>query len=63
MEYLTVTQFCQKYGLDPGNVRRYISQGRIPAQKLGSQWVIPADATPPEDKRVKSCKYVKRKDA
>lgn len=63
MEFLTVTQFCQKHGLDPGNVRRYIAQGRIPAQKMGNQWIIPADALPPEDKRIKSGKYVKHKDA
>ncbi|MFR8011665.1 MAG: helix-turn-helix domain-containing protein [Clostridia bacterium] len=58
MDYLSVTQFCQKYNLDPGNVRRYIQQGRIPAQKIGNQWVIPADAEPPADKRVKSGKYI-----
>lgn len=63
MEYLSVTEFCQKYDLDVRNVRRYISQGRIPGQKIGNQWVIPADATPPEDKRIKSGKYVKHKDA
>lgn len=57
MEYLSVTQFCEKHGLDRGNVNRYIHQGRIPAVKIGNQWAIPADAQPPEDKRVKSGKY------
>lgn len=54
---LSVSEFCKLYGKDPGNVRRLIQQGRIPAQKIGNQWVIPADAAPPEDKRVKSGKY------
>lgn len=66
MEYLSVTQFCEKHGLDRGNVNRYIHQGRIPAVKIGSQWAIPADAQPPEDRRVKSGKYRdwrKKKDA
>lgn len=54
---LSVSEFCKLYGKDPGNVRRLIQQGRIPSQKIGNQWVIPADATPPEDKRVKSGKY------
>lgn len=57
MEYLSVTQFCEKHGLDKGNVNRYIHQGRIPAVKIGNQWAIPADAQPPEDRRVKSGKY------
>lgn len=57
MEYLSVTQFCQKYCLDRGNVNRYIHQGRIPAIKIGNQWAIPVDAKPPVDKRVKSGAY------
>lgn len=57
MEYLSVTQFCEKHGLYTGNVRRLIAEGRIPAVKIGNQWAIPADAPPPADKRVKSGKY------
>lgn len=56
-EYLSVTEFSEKFGKDPGNVRRLIQQGRIPAVKIGKQWAIPADAKPPADKRVKSGKY------
>lgn len=57
MTYLSVTQFCEKFHMDGGRVRLLISQGRIPAEKIGNQWAIPADAQPPEDKRVKSGKY------
>lgn len=57
-EYLSVSQFANLHGKDVGNVRRLIAQGRIPAIKIGNQWAIPADATPPKDKRVKSGKYV-----
>lgn len=57
MNYLSVTQFCEKFHMDGGRVRLLISQGRIPAEKIGNQWAIPADAQPPEDKRVKSGKY------
>ncbi len=56
-DFLSVSEFCVLHEKDPGNVRRLIQQGRIPAQKIGSQWVIPADATPPADKRVKSGRY------
>lgn len=38
MEYLSVSQFAAKHGMDVGNVRRYILQGRIPAIKIGNQW-------------------------
>lgn len=56
-EYLSVSEFAAKYGKDVGNVRKLIAAGRIPAIKIGNQWAIPADATPPPDKRVKSGKY------
>ncbi|MBR3591608.1 MAG: helix-turn-helix domain-containing protein [Clostridia bacterium] len=59
MKYLSVTQFAQKHGMDVGNVRRYIAQGRISAIKIGNQWAIPEDATPPKDNRIKSGKYIK----
>lgn len=59
MKYLSVTQFAQKYGMDVGNVRRYIAQGRISAIKIGNQWAIPEDAAPPKDNRIKSGKYIK----
>lgn len=61
MEYLSVTQFAQKHNMDVGNVRRYISQGRISAIKIGNQWAIPVDAKPPMDNRIKSGKYIKAK--
>lgn len=57
-EYISVTQFSQKFGMDVGNIRRLIAQGRISAIKIGNQWAIPSDAIPPADKRLKSGKYV-----
>ncbi|MCC8128625.1 MAG: helix-turn-helix domain-containing protein [Clostridiales bacterium] len=58
---LSVTEWCALHGKDPGNVRRMIAQGRIPAVKVGKQWVIDADTEPPADLRVKSGKYRKEK--
>lgn len=57
-DLLSVSEWAKLHDKDPGNVRRLIQQGRIPAQKVGKQWVIPADAQPPADKRMKSGKYV-----
>lgn len=62
MEYLSVSQFAAKHSMDVGNVRRYISQGRIPAIKIGNQWAIASNVAPPKDKRIKSGKYIKSKD-
>ena len=56
--FITVKEFSEKFGKDRFNVLRLIHDGRIPAQKLGSQWIIPADATPPPDGRIKSGKYL-----
>lgn len=56
-EYLSVTQFAEKYGKHAANVRKLIADGRIPAIKIGNQWAIPADAEYPADKRIKSGEY------
>ncbi|MEG0874611.1 MAG: helix-turn-helix domain-containing protein [Clostridiales bacterium] len=56
-EYLSVSQFAKKYSMDNGNIRRLIAAGRIEAIKIGNQWAIPVNATPPADKRIKSGKY------
>lgn len=46
-DFLSISEWCTLHGKDPGNVRKLIQQGRIPAEKIGKQWVIPADAQPP----------------
>jgi len=56
-EFLSVTQYAEKYSLDVGNVRKLIAKERIPAIKIGNQWAIPADTPRPDDKRVKTGKY------
>lgn len=56
-DYISVSEFAEKFGKDRAVVNRMIHAGRIPAVKIGKQWAIPADATPPADKRVKSGKY------
>lgn len=56
-DFLSVSEFAKKYGKDPGNIRKLIQQDRIPAHKIGNQWVIPASVEPPPDKRVKSGRY------
>lgn len=56
-EYLSVTEYAEKHGKDPGWIRRLLADGRLTGVKVGKQWVIPANAELPPDKRVKSGKY------
>lgn len=60
-KYLSVTQFAKLHSMDSGRIRLLISQGRIPAVKIGNQWAIPSDAQPPTDRRVKNGRYVGRR--
>jgi excisionase family DNA binding protein len=56
-EYLSVTQFAEKTGVDRPRVLRWIKNGRISAVKVGATWVISADEPKPADARVKSGEY------
>ena len=57
IEYISVAQYCKKYGLDRGNVKRLIYANRINAVKMGKLWKIKSDEPRPVDNRVKSGKY------
>lgn len=56
--YLTVTEYAKMNGKDPGNIRKLLLSGRLSGEKVGSQWLIKADAKYPEDARVRSGKYL-----
>jgi len=52
MEYLSVTQFAEKYGINERTVRNYCATGKINGAFLtGKTWNIPADALPPQKGR------------
>lgn len=62
MEYLSITQTSEKWGLSKRRIQVLCQDGRLPgAMKVGSYWAIPADAVKPKDERVKSGKYIKLK--
>lgn len=46
---LSVSEYAAKTGKDSGNLRKLIAQGRLPAQKIGHQWVIDEDTPLPPD--------------
>lgn len=54
MEYLTVKEVGNKWGITSRMVNVYCSKGRIPgAIKKGNLWLVPHDAVKPEDLRRK----------
>ena len=62
MEYLSIKQTSDKWGISVRRIQVLCSEDRIPgATKIGSYWAIPADAEKPEDQIISSGKYVKEK--
>ncbi|MBA9086443.1 Helix-turn-helix domain-containing protein [Anaerovirgula multivorans] len=54
MEYLTVKEAGEKWGITARMVNYYCSAGRIPgAIKKGNLWLIPANIEKPKDGRTK----------
>lgn len=52
MDYLTVKEVGEKWGITSRMVTVYCSEDRIPgATKKGNLWLVPEDATKPEDNR------------
>lgn len=60
MEYMTIQDAANKWGISSRRIQVLCSEGRLPgAIKFGRQWAIPVDAEKPNDARIKSGKYVK----
>ena len=60
MEYMSISQAAEKWGISPRRIQVLCKQERIPgASRMGYVWAIPADAEKPKDARVKSGKYVR----
>jgi hypothetical protein len=61
MEYLSIRQTSEKWGISTRRVQVLCAEGRIPgAMRVGYSWVIPAGAEKPKDARIKSRKYIKK---
>lgn len=60
MEYITIQDVANKWGISSRRIQVLCSEGRLPgAVKFGRQWAIPSDVEKPNDARVKSGKYIK----
>lgn len=63
MEYLSIRQTAEKWGISKRRIQILCAENRIPgAMKIDYSWVIPADAEKPADARIKSGKYIKAKE-
>lgn len=54
MDYMTIKEASEKWGVTPRRVNYYCTDGRIPgAVKMAGVWLIPKDAAKPTDRRRK----------
>lgn len=61
MEYLSIRQLAEKWGISARRINVLCVEGRINgATKIGSYWAVPADAKKPTDARIKTGKYIKK---
>ncbi|MBQ7488959.1 MAG: Fic family protein [Bacteroidales bacterium] len=61
MEYVSVTQFAEKYGISLRTVRNYCATGKIDGAFLtGKTWNIPADALLPAKSKTKTSPLLAR---
>ena len=61
MEYMSISQAAEKWGISPRRIQVLCKQERIPgASRMGYVWAFPADAKKPKDARVKSGRYQKQ---
>lgn len=63
MEYLSIKQMSEKWEISTRRILTLCNEGRIEgAMKIGYSWALPADAEKPKDERIKSGRYIKKKD-
>ena len=61
--YMTLKEAAEKWGIGDRRINTLCLEGRIEgASKIGNLWVIPVDTPKPDDNRIKSVKYIKKKD-
>ena len=54
MDYITVKEASEKWGVTPRRINYYCAGDRIPgAVKIATIWLIPKDAEKPIDRRYK----------
>lgn len=60
MDYMTLKEASEKWGVTPRRINYYCAAGRIPgAVKMGTVWLIPKKAQKPIDGRTKQGRALK----
>lgn len=60
MDYMTLKEAAEKWGVTPRRVNYYCTTDRIPgAVKMAGVWLVPKDADKPIDGRTKQGKALK----
>lgn len=61
MEYISISEFAQSFGVSERTVRNWCATGKIPGAFLtGKTWNIPSDAEPPQKGKKKESPLLKR---
>lgn len=61
MDYITLKETSEKWGVSVRQINYYCTAGRIPgAVKMATIWLIPKDAEKPVDMRTKQGKNLKQ---
>ena len=62
-DFMPVSKVAEKWGISERRIQVLCGEGRIDgAFRIGKAWIIPPDAKKPADARIKSGKYIKKKD-
>ena len=58
-QFKSISDFAEQWGISPRTVRNMCAKGKIlGAEKIGRDWIIPANAERPKDGRVTSGEYI-----
>lgn len=60
MDYISIKQLSEKWGISTRRIQILCRDGRVPgAMRIASTWAVPVDAEKPKDARIKSGRYIK----
>ncbi len=63
MEYMSINQASKEWGISTRRIQVLCAQNRIDgACRIGNMWAIPRNAQKPSDARIRSGKYIKKKE-
>lgn len=60
-KFITIKEASEKWEISERRIRILCAENRIKGvTKMGPMWVIPFNSEKPEDRRIKSGKYIKK---